>query len=76
MKTLKRDMLTDAAARTDYDAIADEYAIARELIAVRRGRWRHSNKMASILAKASSMMYCGTVSLRRTFRDRQSSDFN
>ena len=35
LKTLKREMLDDAATRTAYNAMADEFAIARELIAAR-----------------------------------------
>lgn len=35
LKALKRDMLADADTRAAYDALADEYAIARELIAAR-----------------------------------------
>lgn len=35
LKTLKREMLNDAKTRAAYDTLADEYAIARELIAAR-----------------------------------------
>ncbi len=35
LKSLKRELLADAATRAEYDAQADEYAIARELIAAR-----------------------------------------
>lgn len=35
LKALKRELLADAATRAEYDAQADEYAIARELIAAR-----------------------------------------
>ena len=37
LKTLKQEMLADADTRAEYDALADEYAIARELIAARAG---------------------------------------
>ena len=37
LKTLKREMLNDAKTRAAYDTLADEYAIARELIAARDG---------------------------------------
>lgn len=35
LKTLKREMLNDVKTRAAYDTLADEYAIARELIAAR-----------------------------------------
>lgn len=35
LEVLKRELLADAATRMEYDALADEYAIARELIAAR-----------------------------------------
>ena len=35
LKTLKRELLADAGTRAEYEAMADEYAIARELIAAR-----------------------------------------
>jgi ribosome-binding protein aMBF1 (putative translation factor) len=35
LNTLKREMLTGTATRAEYDALADEYAVARELIAAR-----------------------------------------
>lgn len=35
LKSLKRELLADAATRAEYDAQAGEYAIARELVAAR-----------------------------------------
>jgi len=35
LEDLTREVLADAATRVEYDALADEYAIARELIAAR-----------------------------------------
>jgi ribosome-binding protein aMBF1 (putative translation factor) len=35
LKILKSEMLADAATRAEYDTMADEYAIAHELIAAR-----------------------------------------
>ncbi|MFA7240385.1 MAG: helix-turn-helix transcriptional regulator [Sulfuricellaceae bacterium] len=35
LKALKLEMLDDAATRAEYDAMADEFTIARELIAAR-----------------------------------------
>ena len=35
LEDLKREVLADPATRAEYDALADEYAIARELIAAR-----------------------------------------
>ena len=38
LKTLKRELLADAETRAAYDTLADEFAIARELIAARAHR--------------------------------------
>lgn len=35
LKSFERELLADAATRAEYEALADEYAIARELIAAR-----------------------------------------
>jgi predicted transcriptional regulator len=35
LKTLKRELLKDAKTKAEYKAMADEYAVARELIAAR-----------------------------------------
>lgn len=35
LKTIRRDLLADDEARAAYDALADEFAIAHELIAAR-----------------------------------------
>ena len=35
LKTLKAELLADSATRAAYDALADEFAVARELIAAR-----------------------------------------
>jgi len=35
LKTLKRELLADGKTRTAYDELADEFALARELIAAR-----------------------------------------
>ena len=35
LKEIKREMLADAATRSEYAALSDEFAIARELIAAR-----------------------------------------
>ena len=35
MKDIKRELLTDSATRAAYDAQAEEFALARELIAAR-----------------------------------------
>lgn len=56
LKTLKREMLADAATRADYDAITDEFAIARELIAARARAGLSQSEVAQRMGTTQSVV--------------------
>lgn len=56
LKTLKREMLNDAATRTAYDAMADEFAIARELIAARARAGLSQGEVAQRMGTTQSVV--------------------
>ena len=56
LKTIKRELLTDAATRTDYEAMADEYAIARELIAARARAGMSQGEVAQRMGTTQSVV--------------------
>lgn len=56
LKTLKRDMLADAATRAEYDAITDEFAIAHELIAARSRAGLSQNEVAQRMGTTQSVV--------------------
>jgi predicted transcriptional regulator len=56
LKTLKRELLNDAATRTAYDAIADEFAIARELIAARARAGLSQSEVAQRMGTTQSVV--------------------
>lgn len=56
LKTLKRDMLADAATRAEYDAITDEFAIARELIAARSRAGLSQSEVAQRMGTTQSVV--------------------
>lgn len=56
LKTLKRDMLADAATRAEYDAITDEFAIARELIAARTRAGLSQSEVAQRMGTTQSVV--------------------
>jgi len=56
LKTLKREMLADAATRTAYDAQAEEFAIARELIAARARAGLSQSEVAERMGTTQSVV--------------------
>lgn len=56
LKTLKRDMLADVATRAEYDAITDEFAIARELIAARSRAGLSQSEVAQRMGTTQSVV--------------------
>lgn len=56
LKTLKREMLDDAATRTEYNAMADEFAIARELIAARARAGLSQGEVAKRMGTTQSVV--------------------
>lgn len=56
LKTLKREMLAAAATRAAYDAQADEYAIARELIAARARAGLSQSEVAQRMGTTQSVV--------------------
>ncbi len=56
LKTLKRDMLADAATRAEYDAITDEFAIAHELIAARTRAGLSQSEVAQRMGTTQSVV--------------------
>ncbi len=56
LKTLKQEMLTDADTRAAYDAMADEYAIARELIAARARAGLSQSEVAQRMGTTQSVV--------------------
>lgn len=56
LKTLKREMLEDSATRNAYDAMADEFAIARELIAARARAGLSQGEVAQRMGTTQSVV--------------------
>lgn len=56
LKTLKREMLNDAKTRAAYDTLADEYAIARELIAARARAGLSQSEVAQRMGTTQSVV--------------------
>ena len=56
LKTLKREMLDDAATRTAYNDMADEFAIARELIAARARAGLSQSEVAQRMGTTQSVV--------------------
>lgn len=56
LKTIKRELLTNPRTRTDYDAMADEYAIARELIAARTRAGLSQEEVAQRMGTTQSVV--------------------
>ncbi|MDP1633155.1 MAG: helix-turn-helix transcriptional regulator [Gallionellaceae bacterium] len=56
LKTLKQEMLADADTRASYDALADEYAIARELIAARARAGLSQSEVAQRMGTTQSVV--------------------
>ena len=56
LKTIKRELLADAATRADYEAMADEYAIARELIAARVRAGMSQDEVAQRMGTTQSVV--------------------
>lgn len=56
LKTLKREMLADPAVRTAYDGMADEFAIARELIAARTRAGLSQSEVAQRMGTTQSVI--------------------
>lgn len=56
LKTLKRDMLADAATSAEYDTITDEFAIARELIAARSRAGLSQSEVAQRMGTTQSVV--------------------
>lgn len=56
LKTLKQEMLADADTRAEYDALADEFAIARELIAARARAGLSQSEVAQRMGTTQSVV--------------------
>jgi ribosome-binding protein aMBF1 (putative translation factor) len=56
LKTLKSEMLADADTRAAYDALADEFAIARELIAARARAGLSQSEVAQRMGTTQSVV--------------------
>ncbi len=56
LKTLKRELLTDAETRAEYEAMADEFAIARELIAARARAGMSQDEVAQRMGTTQSVV--------------------
>ncbi len=56
LKTIKRELLKDAKTRAEYDALADEYAIARELIAARTRAGLSQTEVAERMGTTQSVV--------------------
>ncbi len=56
LKTLKRELLSDAETRAEYEAMADEYAIARELIAARARAGMSQSEVAQRMGTTQSVV--------------------
>ncbi|MDP2793348.1 MAG: helix-turn-helix transcriptional regulator [Sulfurisoma sp.] len=56
LKTLKRELLADAETRAAYDALADEYAISREMIAARARAGLSQSEVAQRMGTTQSVV--------------------
>ena len=56
LKTLKREMLNDVKTRAAYDTLADEYAIARELIAAHARAGLSQSEVAQRMGTTQSVV--------------------
>ncbi len=56
MKSLKRNMLADAETKAAYGALAEEYAIARELIAARARAGLSQSEVADRMGTTQSVV--------------------
>lgn len=56
LKILKRELLTDTETRADYEAMADEFAIARELIAARARAGMSQDEVAQRMGTTQSVV--------------------
>ena len=56
LKTLKRELLADAETSAAYDALADEYAIAHELIAARARAGMSQGEVAQRMGTTQSVV--------------------
>ena len=56
LKTLKREMLADAATKAAYDAQAEEFAIAHELIAARARAGLSQSEVAQRMGTTQSVV--------------------
>ena len=56
LKTLKRELLADAGTRAEYEVMADEYAIARELIAARARAGMSQGEVAQRMGTTQSVV--------------------
>jgi predicted transcriptional regulator len=56
LKTLKREMLADTETRAAYDAMAEEFAIARELIAARTRAGLSQSEVARRMGTTQSVV--------------------
>ena len=56
LKTLKRELLADAKTRAAYDEQADEFAIARELIAARTRAGLSQGEVAQRMGTTQSVV--------------------
>ena len=56
LKELKREMLADADTRAEYDALTDEFAIARELIAARARAGLSQSEVAQRMGTTQSVV--------------------
>lgn len=56
LKTLKREMLAEAATKAAYDAQAEEFAIARELIAARTRAGLSQGEVAQRMGTTQSVV--------------------
>ena len=56
LKILKRELLTDAETRAEYEAMADEFAIARELIAARARAGMSQGEVAQRMGTTQSVV--------------------
>ena len=56
LKTPKRELLADAETRAAYEALADEYAIAREMIAARARAGLSQSEVAQRMGTTQSVV--------------------
>jgi ribosome-binding protein aMBF1 (putative translation factor) len=56
LKDLKQELLTDPDTRAEYDALADESAIARELIAARARAGLSQSEVAARMGTTQSVV--------------------